>query len=295
MAHTKLRPHPGSAGRNMRVVAERHDAGHVLHLHIGELTRRAIVYRPSRLSARPGLVLVLHGAIASADEVLRLTDFNVQADRLGWVVAYPQAHRPSIGGGWDSFACCPQQGVDDLAFIVSLLDRLQSEHGLDHGGAFVTGFSRGGMMAHRLGCQLSDRVAGIAAVAGNLGDPVGRIDHEAWRPSRPVAVMVVHGDADLNVPIQGGASPLYPEQIRYAALDQVMGAWRVWNGCDSSAPTERVEGSVLCRTWSCGGRPVELRLVIGGSHTWPGPRHRLGTPDAGFDASLVIAEFFRSL
>jgi poly(3-hydroxybutyrate) depolymerase len=73
--------------------------------------------------------------------------------------------------------------------------------------------------------------------------------------------MVMHGEADLNV----------------------------------SAPTERVEGSVLCRTWSCGGRPVELRLVLGGGHTWPGPTHRLGTPDAAFDASLAIAEFFRSL
>ena len=129
----------------------------------------------------------------------------------------------------------------------------------------------------------------IGAGHNGLGDPVGRIDDEAWRPGRPVAVIVVHGELDLNVPIQGGVSPLYPEQIPYAPLDQVMAAWCVWNGCGKSAPTEGAEGGVLCRTWSCGGRPVELRLVLGGGHTWPGPRHRLGTPDAAFDASLVPA------
>jgi len=57
-----------------------------------------------------------------------------------------------------------------------------------------------------------------------------------------VAVTIVHGDADLNVPIQGGASRLYPRadtlrSIRSWALGGV------WNGC-GSAPTERVEGSV---------------------------------------------------
>jgi polyhydroxybutyrate depolymerase len=102
-----------------------------------------------------------------------------------------------------------------------------------------------------------------------------------WRatwPTPPVAVLIIHGSDDRNVPVEGGASPDYPEQLPYAPLSDVVSRWRAENQCTQTAPVKQ-EGHVTIRRWD-GDAPVELRLVIGGGHEWfPG-------------ASEAIADFF---
>jgi|SRR5215510_3778205 len=109
-------------------------------LRQGSIERRYRLYRPSRLPASPRLALVLHGAVGSAEEIAAMTRFDLQADRLGWVVAYPEAHNPSVRGGWDSYACCKQPGVDDVAFIAALIDDLMRSDGIDPERVCVAGF-----------------------------------------------------------------------------------------------------------------------------------------------------------
>lgn len=262
-------------------------------LNIRGLERRYLVYRPARADERPGLVLLLHGAVGSAHEAQRFSRFDREADRLGWIVAYPEAHNPGIRGGWQALGCLWQPGVDDIAFITTVIDRLVATDGVDPERVYVTGFSRGGMLAYRLGCELADRLAAIAPVAGNMGDALGDIDATGGRPSRSVALLVIHGTCDRNVPIEGGRGPMYPDQIAYAPLSDVIKRWCAWNGCAYRQATVETAGLVTIRRWSSeAGSPVELRLVVGGTHVWPGPLHPASTPDASLDASRVIADFF---
>jgi polyhydroxybutyrate depolymerase len=252
-------------------------AGQQLSLEHAGIVRTCRTYRPERLSARPGLVVMLHGAVGSGDEIAAMTGFDREAERLGWVAAYPDALNPGPFAGWDTFSCCPNE-YDDVGFIAALVKQLVGDNHLDPHLAFAAGFSRGGMMAHRLGCELSGQLAGIAAVAGNMSDPSGDVDAVPCTPARPISVLIIHGSDDRNVPVEGGTSPDHPDQFAYAPLSDVVRRWRRSNGCTEFAQV-RQEGATTIRRWE-GDAPVELRLVVGGSHEW----------FAG--ASAAIADFF---
>ena len=191
----------------------------VENLRMGTTARQYRVYRPAAIGTRPGLVVDLHSAHTNGllEEVA--TRFDGQADRRGWLVAYPDG----VADGWEPFGCCHHDGVDDVAFIAGLIDRLRATDGVDPDRVYVTGLSRGGMMAYRLGCELSSKLAAIAPVEGNMADERGDVRGVACRPDRPVSVLAIHGTADTAIPIGGSE--------RFGPFTDVVGRWRELDGC----------------------------------------------------------------
>ncbi len=123
-----------------------------------------------------------------------------------------------------------------------------------------------------------------------------------------MSVLMIHGTNDRNVPIEGGMSAdelaYFRERfgqevssdslMAYAPLTNVVDHWRLLNHCEDSEALE-VSPPVTIRRWDAPLRvAVELRLIAGGTHCWPGPSQGLGSPDASIDASQVILEFFAS-
>lgn len=78
-------------------------------------------------------------------------------------------------------------------------------------------------------------MAGIAAVAGNMADYTGSVDAVPCEPANPVDVLIIHGSDDRNVPVEGGTSPDYPDQLPYAPLSDVVRRWTGLNRCTRSA------------------------------------------------------------
>ena len=262
----------------------------VVTIHVGDIDRTYRVYRPSGVAAGPGLVIVLHGVFGSGFQAESSTGFDGQADRLGWVVAYPDG----VLDGWDAFGDTPEwgrhPGADDAAFIGALIDRLSASDRLDADRVYITGFSRGAMMAYRLGCELSGVVAAIAPVSGNMATADGSAADVACTPARPVSVLAIHGTADGSIPIAGGR-----RDIAYAPMADVIARWRALDACSGSGAVT-TDGPRTDTTWACsGGAVVETRVVDGGVHAWPGavapPYATSVVPDA-FDASRLIADFF---
>lgn len=130
-----------------------------------------------------------------------MTGLNNEARARRFVIAYPDG----FGKSWNAGGvCCGEansQRVDDVAFIRAPMDRLNKMYPIDSARVFVTGFSNGAMMAYRLACELSDRVAAIVSVSGTL-----RI--EDCHPARPVSIWEMHGTADSIVPYEGDPSSL---------------------------------------------------------------------------------------
>lgn len=276
-------------------------------LQQGDLVRTYRVYAPASIDQHPGVILVLQpatGGNKAAGLTEAITGLDREADRLNWLMVYPDA-APVWSGGWDPFTCC-EQNQDD-AFISTLIDKLEHDYAVDPAKVFVTGWSRGAMMTYRIGCDLAAKVAAIAPVDGNLSDENGDVQGADCHPRAPVSVLAINGSADLNVPIDGGHSPLNPwETVSYAAPADVIDAWRQMDSCDSRGHVSYAAHSITT-TWTCqAGSNVVWRVVSGGDHAWPGaavqfliladltPPQPMGgiLPDTSFNASQMIADFF---
>jgi len=58
--------------------------------------------------------------------------------------------------------------ADDVAFLNQMLDQLALKYSVDTRRIYATGLSDGGFMALRVGCNMADRVAAIAAVGAAM-------------------------------------------------------------------------------------------------------------------------------
>jgi polyhydroxybutyrate depolymerase len=152
--------------------------------------------------------------------------------------------------------------------------------------------SNGGFFAHRLACELSERIAAIAPVAGTLG-----VDDCA--PTRRVPVMHFHGTEDPLVPYQGGL-PLTGWSVQgdldFTSVDETIDFWRDANNCSTSASDHFLKGDSACIAGgSCSDDASVVRCVVdGGGHTWPGglPIPFLGKTTTDMDASALMVDFF---
>jgi polyhydroxybutyrate depolymerase len=242
------------------------------------------------------------------------------ADCEGFIVVYPDGTQESglpkgmrsfnAGGGANGYVCIAGDActtdVDDVRFFGDLIDALKRHYRIDPNRVHVAGLSNGAAMSHRLACELSDRVASIAAVGGGNQYATSR----ECAPGRSVPVLQIHGTADRCFPYDGGyerCTLLQPYGFRVSVADTVAG-WVGRNGCGSTPVVEDWpdadpdDGTTVTqmRYPDCsGGGDVTLLRVNGGGHTWPGgsdnlPDWIVGKVSREFSANQVMWEFFKA-
>lgn len=276
------------------------DADRQYIVHDG-IKRSYVVRLPAAASDRTHrlpLVLVLHGGGGNATFAESMTGFTRVAQAEGFIVVYPEGtgRRPGMLLTWNAGHCCGHAmrgNIDDVGFIRELLDSLAARYPVDPRRIYATGMSNGGMMVHRLGIELSDRIAAIAPVVATVfGDEA--------RPAQAVSALIINGQLDRNVPPGGG-----PPRDRFNAWDgtPALPAGRqaaFWAGADQcgSAHESRDASGSLHLTYACAnGKAVESYLLADSGHAWPGGeggRRRGDQPDPSFDATAVIWNFFQS-
>lgn len=242
------------------------------------------------------LVLMFHGGGGSGEQLQeRSSRMDRVADREGFITVYPDG--TGVLKTWNGGGCCGaavRKDVDDVGFVSALLDHLEAELCLDRRRVFASGMSNGGLFSHRLACELSERIAGIAAVAGT--DMT-----RTCAPTRPVAVLQIHGTADGHVPWQGGEG-CGLARVAFTSVPATLEAWRERNRCSSTQSSGHRAGNGACESYDgCapGGR-VTLCTIDGGGHSWPGGVARDGVIDCpgngpqsqSFAADEVIWRFF---
>jgi polyhydroxybutyrate depolymerase len=133
---------------------------------------------------------------------------------------------------------------------------------------FFVGHSNGGFMSNRTACDVADRVAGIASLAGATWN-----DPAMCSPSRPVNVLLIHGDVDDTILYTGGSilGAMYPGARQTAA------AWATENGCtgalgpggpaiDLDTGLAGSETTVETTADCTAGGDVDLWTIVGGGH-----------------------------
>lgn len=279
---------------------------HTRTLRVGDRTRTYRIYVPERRDpAQPGAVVVaFHGGGGNADSMIRLSGLNAKADEAGFIVVYPYGSARSgerqltfnaglVGG----FA--KARNIDDVGFTRALLDDLERVVRVDPDRVFATGMSNGAMMAYRVACELSDRIAAIAPVGGPMGT-------DDCRPLRRVPVMHFHGTADELAPFAGGFGRLPTGGKGVTDFPSVAESIRWWTKANGCAPEPVVEHlpdtasdgtRVIKRTWRGDEKGAEVVLVEieGGGHTWPGMPPLvdfLGPSTRDVSANDLMWEFF---
>lgn len=269
-------------------------------MHDG-IQRTYVVRTPEHGASRSEplpLVLVLHGGGGNATNAEAMTGFTDKARKEGFIVVYPEGTSRGLGLlTWNAGHCCGyamQNRVDDVGFIGALIDRLIKDHRVDPRRVYVTGLSNGGMMTHRLGIELSGRIAAIAPViAAVFGDEKS--------PRHPVAAFMINGMLDQSVPPEGGApggrfTEAWDGTPTRPALEQAS-FWARANGCAATPDKTETGRGVVWRHRCQGVPPVALYLVNDNGHAWPGGKPgtaRGDTPTAGLDATGLVWEFFKA-
>jgi polyhydroxybutyrate depolymerase len=270
------------------------------HLQVNGVDRTYLIHLPPAAVSPAPLLLVLHGGGSTAQATERNAGFDGVADANGFIAVYPSG----IDLGWaDGRGMDPpdQAGVDDVAFIGSVLDDVSSQYAVDPERVYVTGISNGAFMAQRLACDLSDRIVAIAPVAGTLSTGV------SCQPDRPVSVLEMHGTADPLVPYLGGTMTGRGGQSTIVSVADEVSAWAGRDGCPeppqtSSPPPLVNDGTRLETTTYDGcqdGTAVWLYTLVGGGHTWPNgaqylPVRLIGPVSHQVDAPTAIWSFFAS-
>lgn len=251
-------------------------------------TRRYFTYWPKSAGDEPPLLLVLHGGGGTATGAQETTFSHAAAERHGWFTVYAEGIVKSALGKdlatWNAGVCCGEakaQNVDDVGFLISLLDQLASRFPFDSDRVYATGISNGGMMATRLACERPERVAGIAAI----GSPGYKC-----ADGKPVAVQIIHGTDDGCALYAGGNAcggcwaraftevtkiPMPEQTFSCIGAEDQVAFWRGVNGCTEAGVTTFERGGARCIQYAhcTSGKPVGFCKIDGGGHTWPGSRH----------------------
>jgi polyhydroxybutyrate depolymerase len=238
----------------------------------GQGERTALVRLPAHRAKGPvPLVFALHGAYGSGAFMERYSGFSKLGDAEGFAVVYPDARN-------HFWTLQPGKGPDDVAFINTLLDRLLAGGCFDASRISVAGVSNGGGMAMRLGCEMSGRLAALAAVAGGYGSlPQCRPDHR-------LSVLEIHGTADSVVPYHDPQGD----------VRTWLGKWVSRDSCKRRPVTRAFVARVTQYVWApCrGGTVVEHLEIAGGQHGWPGATAPDPGPQVALSATKEAWAFF---
>jgi polyhydroxybutyrate depolymerase len=219
------------------------------------------------------LVVDLHSYAEGAEVHTVHSGLGPHGDEAGFVTVTPQG--TGVVPMWRA-----TPGSPDVAFVGQVLDHVEATLCVDRARVYVAGLSNGAMLASVLACELPDRIAAVAAVAGVTAV-------EGCDPDRPVPVVAFHGTEDPFLDYDGGfgaAVAALPapdgdgvvgdaQPAVVMPVPEVVAAWAGRNGCDAAAgPSEEgVAEDVTRLAFDCpAGAEVVLYRVEGGGSTWPG-------------------------
>ena len=245
------------------------------------------VHIPAGLDlTRPApLVFAFHGGGQTITQFEGFAHIIPKSDAAGFILVEPEGTiaLPGLTPGtldvWNAGNCCElaaqiNTNVDDVSFVRAMIDTITQQVCVDPKRIFATGFSNGGMLSHRLACELSDKIAAIAAVSGGIGN----VDLDVMppetlfqcNPSRQVPVMHIHGTQDACYPFDGGFGPL--SLATFISAPTTVEGWLTRNGCSTGPPTNVLSnGAASCNLYPCPhAGEVEFCTIDGGGHYWPG-------------------------
>ncbi len=278
--------------------------------HRGSRGRRYTLHLPPGYTGRRPLplVMMLHGCQQRHDDIRAISNFDVIADREGFIAVYPfvtsycDARMENCWGWWVAKEIGPGGGeVEDLWQIV---EEVKGEFAVDPRRVHIAGLSSGGGMAVAAMVVHSAGIASGAVVAGvpysesclalafarrhkPVDDVVAAMNGAMGHTKRLVPIFIAHSRADEVVDIR--------------AAENIRDSWATCFDIDTSRGTRERSGSSRGTPWvhtkyRGGSRRtlIETLFLEDKAHGWYGGNPgALSHPDAP-DISTQIWRFFRA-
>ncbi len=259
----------------------------------GQGTRKYSIYIPS-FTGDPNenhpALLSLHGGGGTAMGQAASSQLNALANEQKFYVIYPEGS--GVVQTFDAGACCgsaQSQNINDVLFIKTVISDVSLHYKINSSKVFGSGFSNGAIMSHRLACELSDTISGIAAVSGGSGEFDFNLNrYYTCNPSRPIPVLHFHASNDRNYAFAGGngggvsGTAFYP-------IDSTIQDWIGRNNVQNTPVVNVLTPTTKCYTYSkpanvskasapvtlCKIEPIDIYdpvadIIFGGGHSWPG-------------------------
>jgi polyhydroxybutyrate depolymerase len=260
------------------------------------IERNYLVFLPTDYNGTEKMPVVfnLHGYTLNAHQQMDYSRMNIVADSEGFIAVYPNA----AGPGWNT-GISGSPNINDVGFFDALIDTLSEHYSIDTTRIYSCGFSLGGFMSNRLACELSNRINGVATVAGTMAQSIAN----SCSPNHPMPELLIHGTNDLCVSYNG--------QYDWLSVQQKLDHWTNFNFCTESDTTllpdlDTLDGCTVQKinfTHCSDSVSVILYKVISGGHSWPGgdtsKLHlsepwcpEVGTTNFDISASQEIWNFF---
>jgi polyhydroxybutyrate depolymerase len=290
------------------------------------IEREYFVRLPAGATVPMPVVLAIHGYTSTATGFETAHGLKHHADAKGYLVVYPQgSHFPvDVPEGssyrvtsWNDLAanldqkpegphcvedaavypCPPECGscnrcswtscYDDAGFIEMVLDAVEAEFPTDPQRYYMLGVSNGGMMALRLGCNLSARFAAIAPIIAQLAPGY------ACGPSVSLPMLHLYGGKDNTVRYDGLPGG---DGFIYTTAAQSTKVWAEAMSCKQGPKPWENEYSkamgLVCIAYAdceAPGHEVVSCMDPEGGHDWPGQRIRT------IPATCVTPEQYESM
>lgn len=248
------------------------------------LERSYLVHVPDAAGPLP-VVLAFHGGGGNARQFRETSGFDALANRHGFVSVHPNGTGGIAGRllTWNAGGCCGPAmdgDVDDVGFVLALVEDLAGRLPIDRGRLYATGHSNGAMMAYRLGAEAASTFAAIAPVAGAMS-------LEEFHPTEPLSVLHIHSIDDPRALYDGGVGPPFPGTNRRSRHEPVEAGIERWVEHDGCPAEPRVAGSLTGDPLGADAGQTVTRLVYGPcregvqvgllrlegvGHGWPGER-----------------------
>jgi polyhydroxybutyrate depolymerase len=316
-------PQPqGEPGSKPEVDAQPVHDGQI-NVVVNDVTRTFVIHLPKSYDSQQHypVVILLHGFDQDAAEIARITHFNDFADRNNIIAVYPNGlngrwgigaapapgayrrgpyRRPGVWGPGPGYPPpgrrAPEnrqetpRGPADIQFLNRVLDKVLDRYSVDSQRIYAAGLGEGGFVALRMGCNMAERIAGVATVGSELPRNLNCI------PARPVPLLMMNGTDDPLVHYNGGR---YKDGlVHLLSAEDSAKYWARQNHCEEKPVESKLpplqKGGKDTKLYffnDCEqGAQVALYAVKDAGNTWPGGEQFMNEKEIGKTSNSINAD-----